>query len=247
MAKYKKVNNLTLQEAFEWVLVKLKEDFKYQSDIIKYSTTRYYPCHNGSDCCKDDYCRCSTITCKSITDQNTSKLIEYATADIKDITNSNLNIFKYAVDRIVANSNLYSDDSWDLKIEPGYYGEEVDELVISEHIINLISDRFNILSTTQTTMELIMGVLQYEYEHILPSLLNLNNVDIVDVDINKVMLNNDTYMRKVSKEPDYYKDYNLPRAVCTKDGDYYKLIDGYHRVTSAKKNNINKFKVILLS
>jgi hypothetical protein len=201
--------------------------FRYGS-AVTFDYDTYHPCQDGSDCCDNDYCRCGIIQNTRITEVNFVLLIKDLVGKCDDI------LIKYCVDRIIKTSGLINNDSWEVNTSGGYYGEEVHGVSLNIGIQNKLVKMFSELDTANDINK-IKILLQYEYGYLLPKLDKLNTVTIKEVPINKVSLLNDKHYRKVSKETiDYYTDYVLPRAICTKSVyNNYTVIDGYHRMISA--------------
>jgi len=90
--------------------------------------------------------------------------------------------------------------------------------------------------------------LEIEYGYILPVFEHLHSLDIITVPLEMVKMNNESYMRKLNKEMvDQYNGYELPRAVCINEGDmYYRVIDGFHRMTSAYNQKLKEVSIIVM-
>ena len=216
---------------------------RYSIDV-EYET--YYPCHNGSNCCNGDMCRCGQIQNTHVESAKRSEVIEPITSKCDDI------ILAYCIDRIMTMSGMLDKDNWEVNVYRGYYGEEIDGVELNRTIMDTVCARLQEIETL-SDIDRIKRCLEYEYGYVLPKLKKLTTATVREVSIDNLDVFNENHYRKIEKQAiDYYQDYKLPRAVCNKDwanDDFipeYKVIDGYHRVVSANKNKINKIKVIVL-
>ncbi len=215
--------------------------FAYYFSGIDSEYDTYHQCQNGSDCCRDDYCRCGTIeNIRNIT-VDISALISGLVGNSKEILNA------YCVDRLIRASDLKDPSNWELNVERGYYGEETHGHSPNQLIIdNLISDFKLMLNMSDANK--VKLCLKNEYGHVLPSLEKLTNAEICLVKTDDIELFNDHYVRKINKKfVDQYDDYEFPRAVCTLAGSKYRVIDGYHRMSSALNKNLKEVSIIVLS
>jgi hypothetical protein len=128
----------------------------------------------------------------------------------------------------------------------GYYGEEMGS-VDFDHMGAVVVKIDNLLSK-KTNTERIEFVLLEEYGHLLPKMKGLT-YHFKEVGIADVQSPNTNYLMKINKDKVsmYEKElnYEIPVCVCIKNGHFYDLMDGYHRLTAAK--NAGKKKIIILS
>lgn len=234
--KNKKINNKT---DIEIICNNIENIGKY-NDYTNFSYDTYYPCQNGSDCCDNDYCRCGKITGISDIKINYSKAIK----SIYDVKKPNL-VLQYCLDRILIINNFHDSDNWELKVEAGYYGQEV--AGVSCNNSGIICDELKLLEVL-SDIDKLKKVLELEYGYLLESIKAYNNFEIKSMDVSDIILSNENHYKKLNQQSvDYYKNYELPRAIVKLTHDKYTIIDGYHRVISALKNKINKIDVIVLS
>jgi len=228
--KNKKITELQL------VINNLEDSLKSRyNSSFDYKYDIYKPCQNGSDCCENDYCRCGEIT-NAIVEIDFEHLRNSITKDVKD------QVLVYCTDRILSIAEIYKSDNWQVNIEKGYYGEEIEGVVLDSSIKTEIFERIRFLENL-TGSEKILSVLDYEYGYLLPKLKDVKQAEIKEVDIESISFNKD-YYKKISEETvDFYKDYSLPVGVCLDNS----LIDGYHRVIAAKRNNKKTVLVIILT
>ncbi len=231
----------------ETIVSDLKDKkFGRYSMEVKYET--YYPCHDGSNCCDGDMCRCGQIKDAHVESAKRSDVIEPITSKCNDI------ILAYCIDRIMTMSGMLDKDNWEVNVYRGYYGEETDGVELSLPVLVEVCTRLREIETL-SDIDRIKKCLEYEYGYVLPRLQDVRSVSVKDIDIAETNgLNQDYYHKVEMDKVDLYADYQLPRVVCLKnkwagstvgDSRYY-LIDGYHRLVSANKNKISKIKAIVL-
>lgn len=155
----------------------------------------------------------------------------------------------YCIERIIRSSKLREDDYWELDIHKGYYGDECDGPFPNQTTITNIRNMFVAISKL-SDVEKIKYCLKEEYGHLLPKLQDATKAEIIAVDPKDIEMSNDNYMRKLNKEHvDQYNDYDLPRGIVVAIGGKfkYRLIDGYHRISSANNQSLKTIDVILLN
>lgn len=215
------------------------------ADGVEYDYDHYRPCSNGSDCCDNDMCRCGIIKDAKVTSINPVKITAALTAGIQN------EVLAYCVDRVVVNSGILDVDNWEVSVSRGYYGEEIDGVgPVSSVTSSLVKELTKLLDEdNESPYKRIKIALEAEYGYLIPKLQNAEYaVMVVEVSPSVIQMGNDDYMRKVSKKTlEFYAEYKLPRGVCINNGrDAFRLIDGYHRVTSALQNKLDTIKIISL-
>ncbi len=81
--------------------------------------------------------------------------------------------------------------------------------------------------------ERVKYLLELEYGYLLPELDGCK-YELVTIDLEDVVFGSDGHYRKIQKENiEHYLDYKGIRGVVRKNGDKYKIIDGYHRIYGA--------------
>lgn len=182
--------------------------------------------YERSQCtCHDYICRCTTIEYAHVTNIDVREVVDklYSTHYKND---SDIN--KYCFDRICHTLEVYDKDLYEVKTGAGYYGEEVYGVYFEneEKVLN----HYNMILSFDTDLEKIKYCLKREYGYLLDSVKNASSVYIADVSIDEIMLPQMEYLKKVNRKViEAYTDINLPIAVCIKDDDKFRLIDGYHR------------------
>ena len=213
---------------------------------VDYDSDMYYACANGSDCCKDDYCRCGTITNARVISIDFDVLLNSFFKLKHEKSDSEL-IDSYCIDRILRNSSLKDLSSWKVNVTSGYYGQEVHGCTPDENVINELKELFQSL-IGKSDVEKIKICLKNEYGYLLPELELVKDATICNgVDINTINLFNQNHYRKLNQKfVEQYNDYKFPRAICRFDGKY-QVIDGYHRMMSANNLKLKKVSIIVLT
>lgn len=187
----------------------------------------------------DDYCRCRQII--------NTKIIEVKPDFIKNVIDipkiSALD--KYCLHRLLISSGVMDKDNWEVKVVGGYYGDEIDGSKFSKEN-ELFKNIENLLSLSN--IDKIKEVLKQEYGYLLPKLEPMTAVSEITANINDIECFNEDYSRKLDKNiVDKYNDYTGLRAVCYFVGNKFRVIDGYHRMASARNIKMKIVDIILLS
>jgi len=220
--------------------IKVLDDYDafIYSSIVDYDYDRETNCQdNGCN----GICRCGVIANSRINSVDVNCLI----ANLMDKASKDT-VSEYCVDRTIRSSGAIRTENWELNIERGYYGQEIRGVELDNSVKNNIVKSLTELSLL-SDLDKIKKLLENEYGYLLPKLKEAKSFNIIDVKIDDVIMFNDQYMRKVSKEDiDHYADYTLPRAVCTKEGKVYAVVDGFHRMISAKNKKEKTVSIIEL-
>ena len=146
----------------------------------------------------------------------------------------------YTIDRILRINKSYEPTNWEVQVCWGYYGQEIDNIILKESIAIKIEDQidkaFDIINLTKRIEYLLM----LEYGEILPALQGLKySIEMVERD--SIIFGSDEHYRKVNTESiDYYSDKNytgIRGIALVKDGRF-RLIDGYHRSSTSENIKI---------
>ena len=189
----------------------LSQNFHYDVDL-DYDTE--YDCHNGSDCCDNDYCRCGRIVNAKVKHVKFSNIYE----DIQTLNMSELE--RYGLERILSHYKYYDKDSWDIEVRGGYYGQEIGRVTLA------IAD--SVMKTYEKFMKLdpnkqVEFLLELEYGYLLDRVKN-KTWEIKKLNKNDLNTNRDYYAKIENVER--YKNYPFILGIVVEGG----LIDGYHRV-----------------
>jgi len=186
---------------------------------------------NGTDECEcgDDYCRCSTIVNTQVSSVPYEKLAE-------EIAPESI-LLKYCVERILRHFKpLREQSSWDIEVEGGYYGEELGEVKLDKNVAETLATILHSLEDA-TDNQAVETALNVEYGFILPTLKDktwtLERVAVAELD-----LGNKHHAANLDEERvDSYRVEKQPViGLLLKADNKYRVIDGYHRITAAKRD-----------
>lgn len=156
-------------------------------------------------------------------------------------------ILRYCVDRLVRIKRLWNPSIWKIRTIGGYYGEEIGTVTLKHDKADDIDKAFFGL---ESASDKIMYILEQEYGFLLPELSD-RTWDIKEVDIDDIRAGSEGQMRKVDQEGvECYKDIKDDPIGIVILKDYanttpYRLIDGYHRLLAAKRNELKKVNVVI--
>lgn len=205
----------------------LDYDYQYQLDL---DYEHEYNCHDEG-CDEEGICRCGRIVDPRIRSINISTL----STEMSNSLEISDTIGRYCINRILHAHQLWDADSWDISVCGGYYGQEIESVKIHPAVKKEIAKSVNALLMAKTDEEKMQVCLEAEYGYILDALNGLKfNIKVVPRDSVKAG-QQDHYKKLDRKVVASYKDYNLPVAICVKNGPYYRIIDGYHRFAATEK------------
>lgn len=221
-----------------------KIDFKY---CVLYDYNTHYDCEaNGCD----SICRCGVIQNANVISVDITQMVvaitdRYFDKSLSAIRNSKINslignvtseIDFYTIDRILRINEVYKPSNWDIQIFNGYYGEEINEIILDNSLAikieNQLEEAFNITGLK----ERIEYLLTLEYGYILPDLKG-RSYQVATIEKSKIIFGSDNQYYKVSNDKlEHYSDnkYLTYRGIVTPKGNEYRLIDGYHRCFASK-------------
>lgn len=222
----------------------LRNDFKYYLDY-EYDGR---PCYDETCGCRtgNDYCRSNEYDNLRIEEVHIPSLVAYflsKTNKKKDVIETkNVDFLNYCVDRLLRIHKLYETDYWDIQTCGGYYGQEIDLITLNDLKFKLICEKIQSL-IVMFPNERIEFILMEEYGYVLDSLKG-KKFKLIETDVSNLKIGNEVYYKKI--EDAYYKDYPYPIGVYIKEGEFFKLVDGYHRYKSIIKNK-KKVEIIVAS
>lgn len=237
----------------------IEKDYKYE---VMYTTVDSYHCEEYG-CDDEGICRCGKIDgvniisadLNAITQSIHKQIFESDSTKYKRdqkinqiLYNTGKSIDVYCINRLLVINKLYDPDKWDASITGGYYGEEISNISIeSRTFTNLEKDIENILNM-QTLKEKIEFLLIKEYGSILPAIKGKENYTHQNIDREKLIIGNKRHLNNVEKKSlDFYSDnkyVGIIRGIAFEDNGYWRLIDGYHRVS---KTDLQKINLITIS
>jgi|688.fasta_scaffold258107_2 hypothetical protein len=221
--------------------------FQYNGVYVDYSYT--YDCENYG-CDEEGICRCGSIHNESVESVDVSLIVkkiydeffeEGKAANRNNTINEVLygigkDIDIYTIDRIIRSYKIWESDNWDIEVEGGYYGQEVNDVRIKESIADKIEEELMTVFSLPSLKEKIEYLLKVEYGKILPEITD-SNYESITIDKDDIIFGTEKHLDKVMKKDlDFYSDknYNGIRGIVKKSGDKWRVIDGYHRIFSTK-------------
>jgi hypothetical protein len=232
----------------------LRNDFKYS---VSYNCDTVYSCEE-SGCNEEGICRCGYITNTYLTKVDVSGVSANIYSEIFDNSistkrHNTINslwgiseeIEKYTIDRILRINKIWKPEFWDINVGGGYYGQEVDEVVLIEDMVQKLNTQLEKAFDIDNLTQRIEYLLELENGFILEDIKDKKYVVSV-IDIDDIIFTNPDHKRRVlTEELEHYSDRNYTgiRGIVKKDGKKFKLIDGYHRL-SKTENKLVKVLVI---
>lgn len=180
-----------------------------------------------------DYCRCTTIENAWVNKVNVRDVVNEL---YRKYSRTDSYIDKYCFDRICYAFKIYDKYLYEVETCGGYYGEEVDGVYFENE--KAILDAYYELLELNTVLEKVKYCLELEYNYLIDCVNSATSAAIIEVSPNNIKLPQTEYFIKVNKNViEEYKNRDLPIAVCVRYGDFYRLIDGYHRFVANKERD----------
>ena len=234
----------------------LNKNFSYS---INYDYRTRYSC-DDSGC--DMICRCGTIYDEHINSIDFDAIVgevysEYFDNSISTKRDNSINaiifgitkeIDLYTIDRVLRHFKIWENNNWLLKVEGGYYGQEMGDITLIDSVAEQIESNLDIAFSIEDLSGRIEYLLGLEYGELL-SVLDGRKYEIIEVDKKDIIFDSDGHYEKVKyKKLDHYLDsnYNGIRGIVLlkerKVGDQWRLLDGYHRCVSTQKDKVKVLK-----
>lgn len=219
---------------------------------IDYDSDTYYNC-DENDC--DSICRCGKIENVVFNSVNVTEIANTIYNSMYDATSlvdkrdirieqvlSGLSkdVKLYVIDRILRKYKIWDQDTFEVDICGGYYGEEMQSITISTYVANKIEGEIYAALNLGGLKETVEYLLMMEYGSILPE-LEYCDYEFEVIKRSDIIFGNIQHLKNVKeKSLDFYEDskYDGIRSVVIKKDDKYRLIDGYHRTYSTEKDDI---------
>lgn len=229
-------------------------DFNYSGVECNYE--HIYDCQSYG--C-DSICRCGRIENTYIESIDIHKIVEVLYKNYigdNDLSTQRDNKLKhilfgtgreldiYTIDRVVRKYKLYDSESWEVDVVGGYYGEELNGILISSYIANKIEEELNIAFLIDELNGRVEYLLILEYGSLLPELEKCN-YEITEVDKKDVIFGSKDHYDKVKlKDLTHYneKNYDGIRGVVLEKDGKIRVIDGYHRIHTSNGKSVKVLK-----
>lgn len=203
--------------------------------IVDYDYERS-ACH-----CDDDYCRCTTIEHAWVDNVNVRDVVNEL---YRKHSRTDSYIDEYCFDRICYVFKIYDKSLYEVESIGGYYGEEIGGVWFEneEKIFNAYRD----VISFDTDIEKIRYCLKLEYGYLLDSVVSASSAIIDKLPTYSISIPQREYFIKLDRDViEEYKDRTLPIAVCVKDWNAFRLIDGYHRFVANKDRDEVEIVILL--
>lgn len=224
---------------------------------LEYDYDTVYSCEYYG-CSEEGICRCSEIHDPRVIDVDITKVSNeifdfYFDNSLSSKRNSRINsiiggitkdIEKYTIDRILRINKVYETSNWEIQICSGYYGQEVDGVILQEKIADKIQTQIDQALLIVDLKRRVEFLLKLEYGKILPELQNCD-WELVKVKRDSVIFGSNSQKNKVAgEELSHYSDsrYKSLRGIVIEKSDGYRLIDGYHRCFASENRFIKVLK-----
>lgn len=224
---------------------------------FKYHTNYDYDAHrdcSAHGCDEEGICRCETLEnahvvtvdissigneiYNSIFDNSLSSKRNSAINSILGGVSKEIDI--YTIDRILRINKAYEPSNWEVQVCGGYYGQEIDDVLLENSVAQKIEDQINESLSIIDLTSRIEYLLMLEYGNILPALQG-RQYSLETVERDSIIFGSDEHYRKVNtKNLDHYSDKNydgIRGIALVKDGKF-RLIDGYHRSSTSENIKI---------
>ncbi len=224
--------------------------FKYHTN---YDYDAYRDC-GAHGCDEEGICRCETLENAHVVTVDIPSIVNEIYNSIFDNSlsskrNSAINsilggvskeIDIYTIDRILRINKAYEPTNWEVQVCGGYYGQEIDDVLLENSVAQKIEDQINEALSIIDLTSRIEYLLMLEYGSILPALQG-RQYSIETVERDSIIFGSDEHYRKVNtKSLDHYSDKNYTgiRGIALVKDDRYRLIDGYHRSSTSENIKI---------
>jgi len=225
-------------------------NFIYHTD---YDYNDYRDCESYG-CDEEGICRCGTIDDAHVISVKIPPMVNeiyenYFDNSLSTKRNSTINtilggvskeIDIYTIDRILRINKVYEPSNWEVQVCEGYYGQEIDDVILDDSIAKKIEDQLDKAFSIIDLSERVEYLLMLEYGKILPELKD-RKYSVETHERDSIIFGSDEHYRKVNtKSLDHYSDKNYTgiRGVALYKVDKLRLIDGYHRSSASENRTI---------
>lgn len=215
------------------ITIDITKDYRYIADVDSETS------NNCEVECVNDYCRCGIITNARVTGfYGGSKELLTSKDDIGPIE-------EYVLDRIVRHTSAW--DMFTVSVERGYYGQETGSVLIdtSSKAYQEFNRKIELFNRLENTTQRVQMALNFEYGYLLPEITSIEEWDVLDLVIDTVHVDKKIMSRTSDEVVNKYK-YEIPdiKGVVVKDGEFYRLVDGFHRYAAWTKDKQKQRKNI---
>lgn len=227
---------------------------------VKYKEIGNFFCEEKG-CPHEGICRCFEIENVEFILDNFSEIVDVLYDYLTNLDESNTNrltslkkvllnydydtVSKYGFDRIVRKHRAFDPTNWYAEWERGFYGDEVNYISIKEHILLNIMNDFDEFENIWDLEEKMIYLLTLENGFSLKALQH-KKCTILEIESKDIFFLQKQHLSKVINENNefyYDKNYpsNLPRGICILQDGIWRVIDGYHRLSTTNKKTVKIF------
>ena len=189
-----------------------------------------------------DYCRCFTIESVTINSVSHDGIVDSVCQEFGVKKKDSL--APYGISRIINSYGMFDAANYEVEWSGNYYGEEVDGIRFIGKISEVDASIrvFLAMTTLQAQVEFL---LEAEYGHVLDHLKD-RKWELASVSKKSLVLGAMQHASNLNDSiVESYEGWDcLIHAICIKDGDRYRVIDGYHRCTALLKSKKRKAHII---
>ncbi len=144
----------------------------------------------------------------------------------------------YCLERVLVANRVYLPGNWEHMLTRGYYGQEVDSLTISRDVADECSRQYESICGIEGLGGRVERLLVIEYGSILPQLRGCT-WSIGEVPRERLVYPQPRHRDSASRGRVYEgRDPESIMGVCKREGDQYRVVDGYHRLTQTKGDKV---------
>ena len=138
----------------------------------------------------------------------------------------------------------YDPINYSVNTTHGYYGEEIASVTLDkDDFVNAIQHMLELPSN----VEKIKYILETEYSFLLPNVISATTCEIECIEIQDIKLNDEYIFRLKKNNNTAQYNKKLPAGVVMWENDRYRLIDGYHRLTSMMQDKVTSTSYVVLA
>lgn len=144
----------------------------------------------------------------------------------------------YCLERVLVHAGAYLPSRWEFRLVTGYYGQELDSLRLEDGCIEECVAAYESIVAHEGLGERARALLTLEYGTVLP-LLEGCEWSIDTVPRSRVLFPQTRHMERASRGDVYSeRPSGAIMGVCKREGDSYRVVDGYHRLTQTNQEHV---------
>lgn len=251
MAKFKNIEEILKTDFLTAHHTSGEKFIKFESDGI---------CDCDKYCIKEGICRAFKITNTEIQTIDLEKMSLFIWKQMHNITqkewkrNEKLRFFLqgydqqldiYCIERILRAKEIYLTHNWVFTYRNGYYGQEIESLTINKELQREIAENIIKVLAMVNLKDKCLFLLELEYGFIVEHLQNCE-WRLETISKEEVIFPQVKHLNKVKKSKLYKnRSEKSIMGICTKEGETYRVVDGYNRISQTKNKNISIISAII--